>query len=98
MPRRPTTYPLLLALGARIRDLRLDQRMSLADLAEASGVSKGALSSIEKGRVNITIETYVKIAVGLGLRVEDVIPGGLEDLAGSGQENGPRSRVQERAG
>ncbi|MDC3960726.1 helix-turn-helix transcriptional regulator [Polyangium jinanense] len=71
--------------------------MSLADLADTSGVTKGALSSIENGRVNITIETCVKIAVGLGLRVEDVIPGGLEDLVGSGPANGPRSHAQERA-
>ena len=97
MPRRKTTHPLLTTLGARIRDLRLDRKMSLADLAETSGVGKGALSSIENGRVNVTIETCVKIAVGLGLRVQDVIPGGLEDLVSSGQEAGPRSHVQ-RAG
>jgi hypothetical protein len=59
---------------------------------------EGALSSIENGRVNLTIETCVKIAVGLRLRVKDVIPGGLEDLVSSGQESGPRSHVQKRAG
>lgn len=98
MPRRQTTHPLLTALGTRIRELRLDRRMSLADLADTSGVTKGALSSIENGRVNATIETCVKIAVGLRLRFKDVIPGGLEDLVGSADESGPRSHVQERAG
>ncbi|TKC97867.1 helix-turn-helix transcriptional regulator [Polyangium fumosum] len=78
MPRRQTNHPLLRALGAHIRNVRLDRRMSLTDLADASGVTKGALSSIENGRVNMTITTCVKIAVGLGLRVEDMIPGGLE--------------------
>ncbi|MRG98626.1 helix-turn-helix domain-containing protein [Polyangium spumosum] len=96
MPRRQTTHPLLTALGTRIRELRLDRRMSLADLADTSGVTKGALSSIENGRVNATIETCAKIAVGLGVRVEDVA-GGLEDLVGSAEESGPRSHVQ-RAG
>ncbi|MDI1437102.1 helix-turn-helix domain-containing protein [Polyangium sorediatum] len=98
MPRRRTTHPFLIALGARVRDLRLDRQMTLSDLADASGVTKGALSSIENGRVNFTIETCVKIAVGLGLRVKDVIPASLEDLLGIDQESGPRSGVQERAG
>ena len=98
MPRRQTIHPLLRALGAHIRDVRLDRQMSLTDLADASGVTKGALSSIENGRVNMTIATCVKIAVGLGLRVKDVFPGGLEDLVWSGQESGPRSHVQERPG
>ncbi|MDI1442397.1 helix-turn-helix transcriptional regulator [Polyangium sp. 6x1] len=98
MPRRPTTHPLLIALGARIRDLRLDRGMSLSDLADKSGVGKGSLSSIENGRVNVTIETCMKIAVGLGLRVEDVIPSGLGDLVRSGQESGPRSHVRKCAG
>ncbi|MDI3291466.1 helix-turn-helix transcriptional regulator [Polyangium sp. 15x6] len=76
MPRRQTTHPLLTAFGARVRDLRLDRKMSLADLAETSGVRKGALSSIENGRVNVTIETCVRIAMGLGIGVEDMIPKG----------------------
>ena len=96
MPRRQTTHPLLTTLGARIRDLRLDRGMSLADLADASGVGKGSLSSIENGRVNATIETCAKIAVGLGVRVQDVIAG-LEDLVGSAEDGGPRSHVQECA-
>ncbi|MDI1476445.1 helix-turn-helix transcriptional regulator [Polyangium sp. y55x31] len=99
MPRRQTIHPLLTALGGHIRDLRLGRKMSLVDLANASGVSKGSLSSIENGLVNITIETCAKLAAGLGVRVEDMIPGGLEQLVSSGgQESGPRSHVQERAG
>ncbi len=80
MPRRKTIQPLLRPLGDRIRELRLNRNLSLANLSDSSGVSKGSLSSIENGRVNLTVETCVKIAVGLGVRVQDVIPSGLEDL------------------
>ncbi len=94
MPRRKTTQPLLRSLGDRIRELRLNRKLSLANLSDTSGVSKGSLSSIENGRINFTVETCVKIAVGLGVRVQDVIPGGLEDLLCRGQESGQGSDVK----
>ncbi|TKD03452.1 helix-turn-helix transcriptional regulator [Polyangium fumosum] len=97
MPRRKTTQPLLKPLGDRIRELRHNRKMSLANLADTSGVSKGSLSSIEQGRVNPTVETCVKIAVGLGVRVQDVIPSGLEDLLSRGRQSDPGSHVK-RAG
>ncbi|MDI1484705.1 helix-turn-helix transcriptional regulator [Polyangium sp. y55x31] len=97
MPRRKTTEPLLRTLGDHIRKLRINRKMSLAKLADATGVSKGSLCSIEHGLVNLTVETCVKIAVGLGVRVQDVIPGGLEDLLSRGRESEPGSHVK-RAG
>ncbi|MRG98282.1 helix-turn-helix transcriptional regulator [Polyangium spumosum] len=97
MPRRKAVQPLLRPLGDRIRELRLNRKMSLAKLADTSGVSKGSLSSIENGRINLTVETCVKIAVGLGVRVQDVIPSGLEALLSRGRESDPGSHVK-RAG
>ncbi len=41
--------------------------MSLGDLADASDVSKGHLSSIEHGLAAITIQTISRLAKGLGL-------------------------------
>ena len=50
-----------------MRGLRLELGISLSQLAEASGISKGHLSSIEQGFASITLESLNRIAVGLDL-------------------------------
>ncbi len=67
MPRRLEADPYALKIGERIRDLRLERNMSLADLADAAGLSKGHLSSVEHGLAAITIQTVSKLAKGLEL-------------------------------
>ncbi|MDC0740837.1 helix-turn-helix domain-containing protein [Polyangium mundeleinium] len=83
MPRRQVTSPLLVEIGARIREIRLEQGMSLDQLAKRSGVAKGNPSSTENGRVNITVETCLRIAAALGGQC-----GGA--VAGAGGEAGSR--------
>jgi transcriptional regulator with XRE-family HTH domain len=73
MPRRRTPHPLASRLGVRIRALREERGLSLTKLALASGVTKGSLSSIERGLVLITIATLTKIARGLGLAPAQVM-------------------------
>nr|WP_275939250.1 helix-turn-helix transcriptional regulator [Polyangium spumosum] len=54
-------------VGARIRELRKEHGKSLQDLADASAISKGHLSSIEQGLAAITIETVERIARALDI-------------------------------
>jgi len=56
-------------VGARVRELRLHRGMTQAQLAEASGLSRGYLSSIERARVNATMLPIYRIAAAL-----DVVP------------------------
>ncbi|MRG98482.1 helix-turn-helix domain-containing protein [Polyangium spumosum] len=65
MPRRTEAKPFCLKVGARLRELRKERGLSLQDLAEASAISKGHLSSIEQGLAAITIETVERIARAL---------------------------------
>jgi len=67
MPRRTEADPQTAKLGARLRELRNERNMSLGDLADASEVSKGHLSSIEHGLAAITVQTISRLAKGLGL-------------------------------
>ena len=53
------------AIGVNVKRQRLDQKMSLDKLAEASGVSKAMLSQVESAKVNPTIATMWKIAHAL---------------------------------
>lgn len=67
MPRRSIPEPIAAKVGARIRELRLERGMSLADLADAAGLSKGHMSSVERGLVLITVGTVVATARALGV-------------------------------
>jgi len=65
MPRRLAPQPLAAKVGNRIRDLREQQGLSLASLAEASGLSKGHMSSVERGLVMMTLGTVMAMARAL---------------------------------
>ena len=67
MPRRLESSPYALKIGERIRELRLERNMSLADLADAAGLAKGHLSSVEHGFASITIQTISRLAKALEL-------------------------------
>ncbi len=67
MPRRSTPEPVAAKVGARIRDLRQERGMSLAALADESGLSKGHMSSVERGLVLITVGTVVSAAKALSV-------------------------------
>jgi len=90
--RRPTVAGLgdevgAAELGRRVaeslRQLRQERRLSLDQLAEASGVSRAALSQIESARTNPTLTILWKVAVGLGVPFQALL----------GQSDGGSSRV-----
>lgn len=67
MPRRNTPEPFALKVGTRIRELRYERGMSLANLADASNLSKGHLSSVEHGLAAITTQTIERLAQGFDI-------------------------------
>lgn len=54
-------------LGARIRYFRMVSRMSQGELANASQLTNGYLSDVERGKVNISITNLNQIAEALGV-------------------------------
>lgn len=63
-----------LAVGQRIRDLRLEGGMTIEQLAAASETgSKGHLSNIERGLVRPNIYTLKQVADGLGVEPLDLM-------------------------
>ena len=67
-------------LGARIRALRLQSRLSQEGLGERAGVSYKFLGEVERGQGNPTIETLARIAGALNVEVTDLLT--REPLAG----------------
>jgi DNA-binding NtrC family response regulator len=60
------------SLGAAIRERRKSLGLTLAQMAQRTGVSLGYLSQIELGKNSASIETLYRIALGLRVRVADL--------------------------
>lgn len=68
-----------LSLGARLRQARQAQRRTLADVAEASGLTKGFVSKLENDQVNASVASLVRLCDTLGTPVGSL----FEPAAGS---------------
>ncbi len=60
------------SLGAAIRARRKGMSLTLAQMAQRTGVSLGYLSQIELGKNSASIETLYRISLGLGVRLADL--------------------------
>jgi transcriptional regulator with XRE-family HTH domain len=66
-----------MSVGQKIRALRTEAGVTLPDLAEKAGVSKGFLSQLENDEnANVSLDTLAKIAKALGVSVGGLL--GLE--------------------
>jgi transcriptional regulator with XRE-family HTH domain len=62
-------------LGDELRVLRLQRGLTLAQVAEATNISKSFLSLVESGRSDITIGRLMRLVAFYGVSVTDLIPG-----------------------
>ncbi|KAB2350242.1 helix-turn-helix domain-containing protein [Actinomadura rudentiformis] len=82
----PTTEDVLDAVGPRLRALRRDRGITLADLAATTGVSESTLSRLESGQRRATLELLLPLA-----RIYDVP---LDDLVGAPRTGDPRIHLK----
>jgi transcriptional regulator with XRE-family HTH domain len=52
-----------------LRELRIERGMSLRQLGDRSGLNKGTISQIERGRLVATPREVIALEVGLGLPI-----------------------------
>jgi transcriptional regulator with XRE-family HTH domain len=62
MSPRSSPHPLAIAIGARLRQIRLRNNLCLSDLAKHGGPNKGWVSSIENGKTVMTVVSATKLA------------------------------------
>lgn len=67
------TAPGQALIGRRLRALREARRLTVAQLAEAAGVSKGFLSRLERDLTNPSVSTLVTLCQVLGASPGDVL-------------------------
>ena len=60
------------SLGTAIRERRKALSLTLAQMAQRTGVSLGYLSQIELGKNSASIETLYRISLGLGIKMSEL--------------------------
>lgn len=61
-----------LVLKNRLKDIRTEQKLSQAQLAEMVGVSRNTISSIETGQFNPTAKLALVLCIALEKKFEDI--------------------------
>ncbi|MDA3645026.1 XRE family transcriptional regulator [Saccharopolyspora indica] len=82
----PMTEDVLDAVGPRLRALRRDRGITLAELAVRTGISESTLSRLESGQRKATLELLLPLA-----RTYDVP---LDDLVGAPRTGDPRIHLK----
>jgi transcriptional regulator with XRE-family HTH domain len=59
-------------IGVRIKSLRRSKGMSQEELAEKMRISSKYLSSIERGKENPTLDTFIKLAEVLEIELSEI--------------------------
>ena len=71
-------------LGARLRLLRTSQRITLVELAASSEVDTATISRMETGKMTGTLESHVRLATALGVKLTELYRGIEEARASQG--------------
>jgi len=71
--------PVCRQIGILISNKRIELRMTMQELADKIGLSKGAIFNYEEGTRDIPVSNLVKISSVLGLSVSDLVPN-IENL------------------
>lgn len=83
------------ALGQRIRDLRKESGMTLEQASAATGLSRAALSKIERGEMSPTYDSLCKLAEGFRIDLAALISGRPQDFSGFAVTRAKEGAVQE---
>ena len=81
----------LTSLGDHIREARLRSGLSLRALAGEVGVSASMISQIETGKSQPSVSTLYAITTALGISIQDVFDGALQDPAAQAVGDGEPS-------
>jgi transcriptional regulator with XRE-family HTH domain len=70
----PAVADLLEDIGETVKSLRKDKGLTLAELAESTGLSPAIISQLERGLANPSFTTLAQLAHGLDIPVGKLLP------------------------
>ena len=70
------------AIGARIRDVRMEKNMSQADLAEKAHISVPHMSEVENGKTKLRLSTFVYITEALQVSADVLLRPNIPEVNG----------------
>ncbi|MEU4595913.1 XRE family transcriptional regulator [Nocardia sp. NPDC023988] len=73
MDDQPTVGAVIEQIAPRLRRAREQRKLSLADLARATGLSTSTLSRLESGQRKPSLELLLPITVALGIPLEEIV-------------------------
>lgn len=62
-------------VGARIREVRVGLGIGQAECARGAAIDTSSMFRIEQGSQNLTLETLARIAVSLGVGMDELVAG-----------------------
>ena len=77
--RQDPSAQLTKTIGTRLRAIRKSQKIRLLELTKTSGVDAATISRIETGKMPGTLESHMKLARALGVKLASLYEG-VEDL------------------
>jgi transcriptional regulator with XRE-family HTH domain len=72
VPYKPN-WQIIEAIGQKIRLIRQKKKLSIYQLANASGLHFVSVSNIENGHKNLTVSTLYDLAKGLKVRAAELL-------------------------
>ena len=77
----PGKSTFLVLIGLRLKELRIDRKLSLRQLAMRCDVDYSDIGKIEKGNRNIQLTTILELSKGLEIHPKELFDFNLEDLS-----------------
>lgn len=87
-------HPSLVAVGARIRALRVAAGYAQEEFAGVIDMDRSHYGHVERGSFNLSVLTLLRIAKGLKIKPADLLPDGLERPISPTASVRPRRRVK----
>ena len=67
-------------IGAQLRAARLAARMSMAEVADRAGLTKGFVSKLERGLANVSVASLIRLCDALGVSVASLFQASTGEL------------------
>ncbi|HEY9698878.1 MAG TPA: XRE family transcriptional regulator [Trichocoleus sp.] len=90
LPEQRAVDPLERYIGSTIREMRQKLGLTIAEISDQTGISRGMLSKIENAQTATSLETLAKLASALGISLSALfrnydVPGGSAQIVKNGQ-------------